>query len=137
VLGNCKGRYRFHVSDEQRIEETTQLLAAGRIVGWFHGAAEFGPRALGNRKFFPRQELIGDSRFCRRPTCTPVSRCPAGLRRESLSPQSNLERRADPYLSWQIQWLSHSQLCGFVDHACSTDRSTFAKTAQARVPVLP
>jgi carbamoyltransferase len=25
------------------------LLAAGKIVGWFHGAAEFGPRALGNR----------------------------------------------------------------------------------------
>lgn len=31
------------------MEETIQLLAAGKIVGWFHGAAEFGPRALGNR----------------------------------------------------------------------------------------
>jgi carbamoyltransferase len=30
-------------------EETAQLLAAGRIVGWFQGRAEFGPRALGNR----------------------------------------------------------------------------------------
>lgn len=49
VLENCKARYRFHVSEEQRLEETTQLLAAGKIVGWFHGAAEFGPRALGNR----------------------------------------------------------------------------------------
>ncbi len=49
VLENCKARYRFHVSDEQRLEETIQLLAAGKIVGWFHGAAEFGPRALGNR----------------------------------------------------------------------------------------
>ncbi len=49
VLENCKARYRFHVADEQRLEETIQLLAAGKIVGWFHGAAEFGPRALGNR----------------------------------------------------------------------------------------
>jgi carbamoyltransferase len=49
VLDNCKARYRYHVSDEQRLEETIQLLATGKIVGWFHGAAEFGPRALGNR----------------------------------------------------------------------------------------
>ncbi|HEV2520757.1 MAG TPA: carbamoyltransferase C-terminal domain-containing protein [Candidatus Acidoferrales bacterium] len=49
ILDNCKARYRFHASDEQRLEETIQLLAAGKIVGWFHGAAEFGPRALGNR----------------------------------------------------------------------------------------
>ncbi len=49
VLDNCKARYRFHVNDEHQLEETIQLLAAGKIVGWFHGAAEFGPRALGNR----------------------------------------------------------------------------------------
>jgi len=49
VLENCKARYRFHVTDEQRLGETIQLLAAGKIVGWFDGCAEFGPRALGNR----------------------------------------------------------------------------------------
>ncbi|MGD0907153.1 MAG: carbamoyltransferase C-terminal domain-containing protein [Candidatus Acidiferrales bacterium] len=51
VLENCKARYRFHVNDDQRLEETIQLLVAGKIVGWFQGAAEFGPRALGNRSF--------------------------------------------------------------------------------------
>jgi carbamoyltransferase len=49
VLDNCKARYRFHVSEEQCLEQTIQLLNAGKIVGWYHGAAEFGPRALGNR----------------------------------------------------------------------------------------
>jgi carbamoyltransferase len=49
VLDNCKARYRFHTSEEQTLEEAIQLLAAGKIVGWFRGAAEFGPRALGNR----------------------------------------------------------------------------------------
>lgn len=29
--------------------ETAELLASGKIIGWFQGRMEFGPRALGNR----------------------------------------------------------------------------------------
>ena len=29
--------------------ETAEELSKGKIIGWFQGAAEFGPRALGNR----------------------------------------------------------------------------------------
>jgi carbamoyltransferase len=37
-------------SDEDALlERTAQLLESGKIVGWMDGAAEFGPRALGNR----------------------------------------------------------------------------------------
>jgi carbamoyltransferase len=49
VLENCKARFRWHDSEEQRIEETLRLFEAGKIVGWYQGEAEFGPRALGNR----------------------------------------------------------------------------------------
>jgi carbamoyltransferase len=49
VLDNCKATYRWIASDEQGIHEAVKLLAAGKIVAWFQGAAEFGPRALGNR----------------------------------------------------------------------------------------
>ncbi len=49
VLDNCKARYRWHDGEEQQIAETIRLLEAGKIVGWYRGAAEFGPRALGNR----------------------------------------------------------------------------------------
>lgn len=49
VLDNCKASYRWLSSDSQKIEETLKLLLAGKIVGWFDGRAEFGPRALGNR----------------------------------------------------------------------------------------
>jgi carbamoyltransferase len=49
VLDNCKARYRFHQSEQHILEETIRLLEAGKIVGWYHGATEFGPRALGNR----------------------------------------------------------------------------------------
>lgn len=49
VLDNCKATYRWLDSDEQGIREAVKLLAAGKIIGWVQGAAEFGPRALGNR----------------------------------------------------------------------------------------
>ncbi len=34
---------------EQLSRETARRIAAGKIVGWFQGRAEWGPRALGNR----------------------------------------------------------------------------------------
>jgi carbamoyltransferase len=37
-----------HVGD-RIAEEAARLLAAGKLVGWVQGRAEFGPRALGNR----------------------------------------------------------------------------------------
>jgi len=49
VLDNGKAQYRWADSDGRKIEETLALLRAGKIVGWFQGAAEFGPGALGNR----------------------------------------------------------------------------------------
>jgi carbamoyltransferase len=45
----------------ENIEEVAaELLAAGKIVGWFQGRMEFGPRALGNRSILadPRQPEI-------------------------------------------------------------------------------
>lgn len=36
-------------SEEQMLREVAQALAAGKVVGWFQGRAEFGPRALGAR----------------------------------------------------------------------------------------
>jgi carbamoyltransferase len=49
VLDNCKSRYRWHNGEEEKIDDTLRLLEAGKIVAWYQGAAEFGPRALGNR----------------------------------------------------------------------------------------
>ena len=49
VLDNCKARYSHHTTVERKLDATLELLQSGKIVGWFQGAAEFGPRALGNR----------------------------------------------------------------------------------------
>jgi carbamoyltransferase len=43
--------------DEDRLlDELVDALVAGRIIGWFHGRMEFGPRSLGARS------IIGDAR---------------------------------------------------------------------------
>jgi carbamoyltransferase len=36
------------------VERTAARLADGKIIGWFQGGAEFGPRALGNRSILTR-----------------------------------------------------------------------------------
>jgi carbamoyltransferase len=40
------------VANEQQLDKVVELLAEGRIVGWFQGRGEVGPRALGNRSLF-------------------------------------------------------------------------------------
>lgn len=44
------------VDGEDLLARTVQLLAAGKVVGWFQGRMEFGPRALGSRS------ILGDPR---------------------------------------------------------------------------
>jgi carbamoyltransferase len=49
ILDNTKCRYIMANTEERRVDAAVGLLKAGKIIGWFQGAAEFGPRALGNR----------------------------------------------------------------------------------------
>jgi carbamoyltransferase len=44
------------LGDQAMLDEVAQHLAEGRIVGWFDGRMEFGPRALGARS------ILGDPR---------------------------------------------------------------------------
>jgi carbamoyltransferase len=39
----------FREREGALLEAVVDRLAAGRVIGWFHGAMEFGPRALGAR----------------------------------------------------------------------------------------
>jgi len=48
-----------HFPDEQSLcRHVAGLLAEGKVVGWFHGRMEFGPRALGSRSILadPRRQ---------------------------------------------------------------------------------
>ena len=48
--------------EEQLVQDTARHIAAGDVVGWFSGRAEWGPRALGNRSILadPRRPEIKD-----------------------------------------------------------------------------
>ena len=48
LLINKKIEY-IKYKDNDLIDETAKLLFEGKVVGWFQGNAEFGPRALGGR----------------------------------------------------------------------------------------
>ncbi|MDD3883603.1 MAG: carbamoyltransferase C-terminal domain-containing protein [Gallionella sp.] len=46
-----------HVPDEAMLcEKTAEAIADGKVIGWFQGRMEWGPRALGNRS------ILGDPR---------------------------------------------------------------------------
>lgn len=46
-----------HMADEAQLCETTaQAITEGKVIGWFQGRMEWGPRALGNRS------ILGDPR---------------------------------------------------------------------------
>jgi carbamoyltransferase len=50
---------RYHkLAEEDLIGRTVETIAQGKIVGWFQGCMEFGPRALGNRSILadPRRK---------------------------------------------------------------------------------
>ncbi len=44
------------LEDDKLFKKLAQLLNEGKVIGWFNGRMEFGPRALGGRS------IIGDSR---------------------------------------------------------------------------
>jgi carbamoyltransferase len=56
MLRDAKARFTRFESERDLLDEVTQLLIAGKVVGWFHGPMEFGPRALGARS------ILGDPR---------------------------------------------------------------------------
>jgi carbamoyltransferase len=42
------------LTEEALIDEAARAIHAGKVVGWFQGRMEFGPRALGNRSMLAR-----------------------------------------------------------------------------------
>ena len=59
VLDKHKATYREITDNEALMAQTAEALADEKVVGWFQGRMEFGPRALGNRS------ILGDSHSSR------------------------------------------------------------------------
>ncbi len=56
------GLFYRELNDMELCETTAEALAQGKIVGWFQGRMEFGPRALGHRSLLadPRDPKMKD-----------------------------------------------------------------------------
>ena len=61
ALENHAGKLAYHKLDNVE-EAVADALAEGKVVGWFEGRMEFGPRALGNRSILadPRTDEMRD-----------------------------------------------------------------------------
>jgi carbamoyltransferase len=74
---------QYHcLGEDTLVTRTAQELADGRVVGWYQGRMEFGPRALGNRSILadPRRKEMKDvlnSRIKKRESFRPF--CPSIL----------------------------------------------------------
>jgi carbamoyltransferase len=58
-LKNCGANFKKLTSD-QIIKDTAKALSEEKVIGWFQGRMEFGPRSLGNRSIIadPRSEKM-------------------------------------------------------------------------------
>ncbi len=56
MLDDAGAPYTFFERECELLHAVSRDIADGRVVGWFHGRMEFGPRALGARS------IIGDAR---------------------------------------------------------------------------
>jgi carbamoyltransferase len=56
VLDRAGAKYRQATSEADLMQQVVDILSEGKIVGWFQGRMEFGPRALGARS------ILGDPR---------------------------------------------------------------------------
>jgi carbamoyltransferase len=62
LAGTSLHAHDYRGRPEELLEATVDRLAAGKVVGWFHGRMEFGPRALGARSILadPRDAGMRD-----------------------------------------------------------------------------
>lgn len=84
--------------------KASDLITQNKVIGWFQGAAEFGPRALGNRSILanPRNPNIKDlinKQIKNRETFRPL--CPSVLE-EDFRKFANTKRSSTPYMTMAL-----------------------------------
>jgi len=55
-LDSVNARYHVLSNEQEMFDKVADMINEGKVIGWFQGRVEFGPRALGNRS------IIGDAR---------------------------------------------------------------------------
>jgi carbamoyltransferase len=55
-LDQVEAKYHRYLDEDELLSSTAKLISEEKVVGWFQGRMEFGPRALGSRS------ILGDAR---------------------------------------------------------------------------
>lgn len=126
-------------------------LAAGRIVAWVKGRAEYGPRALGNRSILadPRRaemkDVVNERIKHREPFrpfagAVPLERAPEFFDVAGASPFMQFVVRILPHVEGQIRAISHGGTCR-VQTVAATENPDFHELlvrfgALTSVPIL-
>ena len=93
TLNRNKAKYRTFDREEELLEETAKMIENGKVVGWFQGRLEFGPRALGSRS------LLADTRNW------PSQRKPIFILSLLLICHESCTKREGIRL-WKVPWLN-------------------------------
>jgi carbamoyltransferase len=87
------------LSDEELVDRVAHLLDDEKVIGWFHGRMEFGPRALGARSIIgdarsPRMQAVMNLKIKFREGFRPFAPC---VLRDHLQEYFDLDRES-PYM---------------------------------------
>jgi carbamoyltransferase len=121
-LRSAVATFHTHAQDEL-VSRTAAQIADGKIIGWFQGRSEFGPRALGNRSILgdprrPDMKDILNSRIkCRepfRPFCPSILAESAGEYFETsyASPFMVMAYKVKPEMRQRIPAVVHNDGTG-------------------------
>jgi len=121
-LRSAVATFHTHAQDEL-VSRTAAQIADGKIIGWFQGRSEFGPRALGNRSILgdprrPDMKAILNSRIkCRepfRPFCPSILAESAGEYFETsyASPFMVMAYKVKPEMRQRIPAVVHNDGTG-------------------------
>jgi carbamoyltransferase len=123
------------MSEDEMIDHTAGLLAAGKVVGWFQGRMEFGPRALGARSILgdphsPDMQSRMNLKIKFRESFRPFA--PAVMR-ESVSEYFDLDADS-PYMLLVAPVTEKQRVNGNVtDNAAGLDK---LRTLRSRLPAV-
>ena len=93
--------YHEYVNDQELLERVVDLLRQEKVVGWFQGRMEFGPRALGSRSILgdarsPKMQSVMNLKIKFRESFRPFA--PSVLEEETASYFEMRDGEASPYM---------------------------------------
>lgn len=124
--------YPFIQSDESPLEEpsnqTIELVAEylkqGKIVGWYQGHGEAGPRALGNRSILMNPTIVGGRDYINGKVKHREEYRPFGATILKEHSQKYFKNKFDnPYMLYSDEFLSHDDSFKSIRHIDNTCRT--------------